>query len=162
MIPLLAGIYLSLGTNRRSMHASQVTHDLASMYAQGVDFSQAANQSIARRLLDPQDGKAVLILTRLRLVTPTDCGASAQCANNGLPVIVQRIVIGDPELRPSTLGTPLSIDRRTGNVLNWAIDASARVSDATVTLKAGESGYAAEAFIAGPDDQGGVYARTLF
>ena len=164
LVPLAIGIYLSTGTNRRSVHANQVSHDLASMYAQGVDFSQAANRNIALRLLDSRDGKTVLIFTRIRSVSPADCATApgAQCTNNGYPVIVQRIVIGDPELHPSSLGSPPSIDPANGNVLNWTSDTSARVMDSSISLKPGESAYAAETFIAGPDDHTGVYARTLF
>jgi hypothetical protein len=162
LAPLIAGIYLAAGTNRRTAHANQITRDLASMYSQGVDFSQPANQSIARRLL-AQDSKALVILTRIHSVAETDCAPAlvAQCANNGTPVIVQRIVIGDPDLRPSSLGTPLSIDHTTGAVLNWATDSSARVTDSSLTLKPGETAYAAEAYIGGPDEHTGVYARTL-
>jgi len=164
LVPLAIGIYLSSGTNRRSNHANQVSHDLASMYAQGVDFSQPANRNIALRLLDSRDGRTVLIFTRIRGIGPSDCGTApgAQCTNNGFPVIVQRIVIGDADLHPSSLGSPASIDPVSGNVLNWATDASARVADSGVSLKPGESAYAAETFIAGPDDHTGVYARTLF
>jgi hypothetical protein len=164
LVPLAIGIYLSSGTNRRSIHANQVSRDLASMYAQGVDFSQPANRNIALRLLDSHDGRTVLIFTRIRGVSPADCGPSpgAQCTNNGYPAIVQRIVIGDPDLHPSSLGSPPSVDPATGNVLNWTTDASARVTDSGVSLKPGESAYAAETFIAGPDDHTGVYARTLF
>ena len=164
LAPLAVGIYLSTGTNRRSLHAHQVSHDLASMYAQGVDFSQEANRNIARRMLDPRDGKSVLIFTRMRTVSAGDCGPdpAAPCLNNGYPVIVQRIVIGDADLHSSTLGAPASIDPATGNVLNWATDVSARVSDTAVSLKPGESSFAAETFIAGLDDQTGVYARTLY
>ena len=163
LLPLVAGIYLSTGTSRRSAHATQVSRDLASMYAQGVDFSQPANQNIARQLLERSDGRALLILTRIHSVGPADCGSTpvVQCSNNGYPVITQRIVIGDPELRPSSLGAPLSIDQTTGSVLGWATDASARVTDSSVTLKPGESAFAVETFITGPDEQTGVYARTL-
>lgn len=164
LVPLGIGIYLSSGTNRRSTHANQVSHDLASMYAQGVDFSQAANRNLALRLLDPGDGKTVLIFSRIRAVSPADCQAAnvSQCTNSGYPVIVQRIVIGDPDLHPSSLGSPQNIDPATGNVPNWTTDTSARVMDSGVSLKPGESAYAAETFIAGPDDHTGVFARTLF
>jgi len=163
LIPLVAGIYLSTGTSRRSAHATQVSRDLASMYAQGVDFSQPANRNIALQLLDRSDGRTLLILTRIHNVGPGDCGNTpvVQCSNNGYAVITQRILIGDPQLRPSSLGAPLSVDQTTGNVLGWATDASARVTDSSVTLKPGESAFAAEAFITGPDEQTGVYARTL-
>ena len=111
-----------------SIHANQVSHDLASMYAQGVDFSQQANRNFARRLLDSRDGKTVLILTRMRHVSAADCGAAAQCPNNGYAVIVQRIVIGDADLHASSLGSPQTIDIATGNIPNWMTDASARVA----------------------------------
>lgn len=164
LVPLAVGVYLSTGTNRRSTHANQVSRDLASMYGQGVDFSKPANQNIALRLLNPSDGKSVLILTRIKVVAAADCGPAAEmgCANQGYPAIVQRVVIGEPELHASTLGAPLSIDPATGNVLNWATDASARVTDASIVVKPGESTYAAEAYISGPDEHTGVYARTLF
>jgi hypothetical protein len=164
VVPLLAGIYLATTTNRRSAHAAEVSRDLASMYSQGVDFSQPLNQNIALRLLNPADGKAVLILTRMRAVSHSDCGPTpdAQCTNYGYPVVVQRIVIGDPNLHGSSLGTPLSIDHTTGKVLNWATDASARVTDSSVSVKPGETAYAAETFIAGPEEHTDVYARTIF
>lgn len=163
LVPLVAAIYLSTGTNRRSEHAKQVSRDLASMFAQGVDFSQPANQEIARQLLSGSDGKALLILTRIRTVAPADCGSTpvVQCSNNGYAVITQRIVIGNPELHASSFGLPRSIDQATGNVLSWATDASARVVDSSVTLKPGESAFAAEAFITGAEEHSGVYARTL-
>jgi hypothetical protein len=164
LVPLAVGIYLSAGTNRRSAHATQVSRDLASMYAQGVDFSKQANQNIALRLLNPSDGKSVLILSRIRMVTAADCAAvgSAPCTNLGFPVMVQRIVIGDLDLHPSTLGSPLSVDATTGAILSWATDTSARVTDPGVSVKPGEPAYAAEAFISDPEDHTGVYARTLF
>ena len=164
LIPLFAGIYLATGTNRRSAHAAEVSRDLASMYSQGVDFSQQMNQHIALRLLNPSDGKAMLILSRLRTVGHADCGSApdAQCPNYGYPVIVQRIVIGDPNLHTSSLGVPLSIDHTSGEVLNWATDVSARVTDSSVTVKSGETAFAAETFIAGPEEHTDVYARTIF
>ena len=134
------------------------------MYAQGVDFSQETNRKIALRLLDTRDGKTLIVFTKIRHVTAADCGAAPgpQCVNTGYPAIVQRIVIGDSDLHPSTFGTPLSVDPATGRVLNWATDASARVTDSGVSVKPGEFAYAAETYIAGPDDHTGVYARTLF
>ncbi len=163
IVPLAFGIYLATGTNRRSAYANQVSHDLASMYAQGVDFSQLGNQRIAMRLLDGRDRESVLILTKIQVVTAADCGTASggDCANSGYPVIVQRIVIGDAGLHSSTLGSPPGIDHAGGAVSSWATDASARVTDSTVSLRPGEFAYAAEAFVAGPDDRTGVYARTL-
>jgi hypothetical protein len=147
------------------MHASEVTRELAGMYSQGVDFSQPANQRIALRLLGADDGDGVILLTRMRTVAPADCGAPAApgaCANEGYAVVVQQVVIGDPALRPSSLGMPGNVDRTTGKVPDWQHDPSARVADSRVVIKAGESAYAAETFLVAPDGRSGVYARTLF
>ena len=164
LIPLAIGVFLVGASTKRSAHANQVSRDLASMYAQGMDFSQPNNQSIALQLLDAGEGSGMILLTKMHTVTDADCGPApaGDCVNSGYPVIVQRIVIGDPSLHPSSLGTPASIDRRTGNVLNWARDISARVADPSVNMRAGESAVAAETFLSSPDDKTGVYARTVF
>ena len=40
LIPLSIGIVLVTDNASRSEHAHQISHDVGSMYAQGVDFSQ--------------------------------------------------------------------------------------------------------------------------
>lgn len=164
LAPIGMGIYLVAGNASRGMHADEISRDLASMYSQGVDFSQPANRSIAMRLLGTDADHSLVILTRMRAVSEPDCTPSgaSDCVNNGYPVVVQRIVIGDATLRESTLGAPRSIDPSTGTVLNWAHDASARVPDAGITLKPGESAYAAEAYLSAPGGRQGVFARSVF
>ena len=163
LIPLCAGIYLAAGSTLRSMHARQVSRELASMYSQGIDFANPTNKSVARQLLESADERGVVVLSRLKTVEEADCAATpGDCANRGLAVIVQRFVIGEADLRPSSLGMPRSIDPATGAVLNWRNDDSARVADAQVSLKPGESAYAVETYIVGPDERLGVYARSLY
>ncbi len=74
LIPLSIGIVLVTNNASRSEHAYQISHDVGSMYAQGVDFSQKANQNIALSVaegigIDIQGGKGVLILSRFAWFT---------------------------------------------------------------------------------------------
>src|SRR5690348_7799993 len=133
--------------------ANQASRDLASMYAQGVDFSSPANQKIAFRVAEGMglmltEGKAVVILSKLRMVRESDCAAvpAAQCKNKGYPVIVQRYVLGNARLRTSSFGDPAKIDSDSGNVVNWATDTTARAREFSMNLKPGESTYAAECY----------------
>jgi hypothetical protein len=166
LAPLLIGVVLVRNNADRTDIANQVSRDIASMYAQGVDFSQAANQSIALRVAEGaglrlQGGQGVVILSKLRVVREGDC-ADGPCPNLGRPVVVERFVIGSGELRPSSFGLPNGVDSATGKVANWATDLSARAGDAAVSLKTGEFTYAAECYIASPDNGAGVYTRAMF
>src|SRR5271170_5264443 len=92
LIPLSIGIVMVTNSASRSDHAYQISHDVGSMYAQGLDFSQGANQNIALNVaegigIDIQGGKAVLILSKIRVVHPSDCPpeATERCTNQGYP-----------------------------------------------------------------------------
>jgi len=166
LAPLLIGVVLVRNSADRTDIANQVSHDIGSMYAQGVDFSQPANQSIAIRVAEGaglrlQGGQAVVILSKLRLVREGDC-ADGPCPNLGRPVVVERFVIGSPELRSSSFGLPNGLNPDTGKVANWAADPSARAGDAALNLKPGEFTYAAECYIATADAGAGVYTRAMF
>src|ERR1035438_8249640 len=72
-IPLAIGVLLVSNIANRNDHANQVSRDVGSMYAQGLDFSNTANQDIALKVaeglgMDIRGGKGVLILSRLREV----------------------------------------------------------------------------------------------
>jgi len=168
-VPLSIGVLLVSTDANLNEHANQISRDIASMYAQGVDFGQASNQSIAINVAENmgmqiRDGKGVLILSKVRLVHNGDCtGASArQCANEGRPVITQRYVIGNETLLQSSLGTPRYVDPQSGDVANWPSDVSARARDFSTTLKAGESSYVAECYMVTPEQRSGVYSRAMF
>ena len=169
LVPLSIGVLLVNSNASQNDHAKQITHDLASMYAQGMDFSKSVNQSIAMQVADGlgmniPGGQGVLILSKIRLVRDSDCAspAPAPCRNKELAVVIQRYVIGNPALRPSSFGTPASIDLTTGEVRNWADDPSARAQDFQAILKPGEFTYAAECYITSSDSPNGVYSRTMF
>jgi len=166
-VPLAIGVLLVNNSASRSEHANQVSRDIASMYAQGLDFSTSANQDIAVKVaeglgIDVRNGGGILILSRIRVVHAADCESAARCANQGYAVVTQRYVIGNPSLRASSFGTPAHIDPGTGNVRDWGNDVSARADDFPANLKAGESVYAAECFFPSQDSRGGVYSRAMF
>src|SRR5258708_19549208 len=77
LIPLSIGIVLATNNASWSDHAYQMSHDVGSMFAQGLDFSQGANQNIAVSVaegigIDMQGGKAVLILSKIPMFHPSD------------------------------------------------------------------------------------------
>jgi hypothetical protein len=169
LIPLSIGIVLVTNNASRSDHAYQASHDVGSMFAQGVDFSQGANQNIALNVaegigIDIQGGKGVLILSKIRVVHPSDCppGATGKCGNKGYPVVTERYVLGNRSLRPSSFGTPASLDPSSGKVHDWSNDLSARAANFASSLKAGEVTYAAECYLTSPESASGIYSRTMF
>lgn len=169
LIPLSIGILLVTNNASRSDHAYQISHDVGSMYAQGVDFSQRANQSIALSVaegigIDMRGGKGVLILSKIRVVHPSDCppDAEAICRNKGYPVVTERYVLGNRSLRASSFGTPATLDPASGKVLDWSNDPSARAANFGSALKPGEVTFAAECYLTSPESPSGIYSRAMF
>jgi hypothetical protein len=167
-VPLAIGVLLVNNSASRDEHANQVSRDVASMYAQGVDFANAANQDIALKVAEGlgvniRGGQAVLILSKIRVVHDPDCATTSvgRCSNKGHAVVTQRFVIGSQALRPSSFGTPSHIDAGTGTVRDWWNDPTARAQDFPATLKAGETTYAAECYVKA-DPGSGVYSRAMF
>ena len=168
-VPLVIGVVLVSNSASRNDHANQVSRDVASMYAQGLDFANVSNQDIALKVaeglgMDIRGGRGVLILSRIRVVHGSDCVAAGapHCGNEGFAVITQRYIIGNATLRASSFGTPAHIDGGTGNVHDWANDVTARAEDFPANLKAGEYTYAAECYLASQEPLGGVYSRAMF
>ena len=165
LVPLSIGVLLVSSNASQNDQANQISRDVASMYAQGVDFSQHSNQSIALRVaegLGMKSGQGVLILSKIRVVHDADCAPNAGCANKGHAVITQRFMMGDAALRLSSFGTPDSIDASTGDIPNWMNDVTARAQEFPVKLKQGEFTYAAECYMTSPESHMGVYSRALF
>jgi hypothetical protein len=168
LVPLTIGVLLVTSSASENDDAYQISHDVASMFAQGVDFSQRSNQNIALSVadskgIDVRGGKGVVILSKIRVVHASDCPSGAgKCHNKGYAVIIARYVLGNSALRPSSFGTPATWDSASGVVRDWANDPSARAADYPANLKAGEFTYAAECFLTAPESRGGVYSRTMF
>ena len=165
LVPLTIGVVLVSSNADQGGRANEISRDLASMYAQGVDFSQDDNRNIAMRVaegmgMDPSQG--VVILSKIRVVSGADCSAAPECVNSGRAVVTQRYVLGNAGLRGSAFGTPARLDRGTGNVTDWANDLSARAQDLSVTPKPGEITYAAECYLSSREPGAGVYSRVMF
>src|SRR5438876_11791605 len=105
LIPILFGT-ITFGVNLGNMlQSSQITRDVAHMYARAVDFSLSQNKNIAVNLVQGMGGmtvnagNGVLILSSIRKVYMADCtnaGLSAgACTNLGNRVFSNRIVIGN-------------------------------------------------------------------
>ena len=75
LIPLSLGIVLVTNSASASEHAYQISHDVGSMYAQGVDFSQNANQSIALSVAIPAIG------SRMPSMVLAHCSVSVRYAS---------------------------------------------------------------------------------
>ena len=169
LLPLSIGVVLVSNSASRSDDAYKISHDIASMYAQGVDFAQSANQNIALSVaegdgIDIEGGKGVVILSKIRVVHPSDCASlgSGKCSNRGYAVVTERYVLGNRALRSSSFGTPANVDPASGKVRDWANDLSARAVDFVSTLKPGEVTYAAECYLTSPESPHGIYSRTMF
>jgi hypothetical protein len=169
LVPLSIGVLLVNSSASQNAHANEISRDVASMYAQGIDFSKSANRNIVLRAAEGmgvniEQGHGVLILSKIRVVHDSDCPPEqpANCANKGYAVVTQRYVIGNPALRASSFGTPAKVDASTGNVRNWTGDISARAEDFTTRLSPGESTYVAECYLTAPESRTGVYSRSMF
>lgn len=180
-LPLLLGVSaigIRLG---RTLQATQLTRDVAHMYALGADFSLAGTQSIAATLSRDfqltSTGKAVLIFSRIMKVQQTDCTAAglSNCPNLNQPVFVQRLVLGNSTLRSSAFGTPASSYIGSKGLIagsNYCAQSSlvATGFDAVLNLGAGQSAWMVEGYFSMPDinflnfadTQNGYYARFVF
>jgi hypothetical protein len=180
-IPLLLGVAaigIRLG---RTLQATQLTRDVAHMYALGADFSLPGTQAIANTLSRDfalsSTGQAVLLFSRLEKVQQTDCTAAGlhTCPNLNLPVFTQRIAMGNTALQNSQFGTPpAAYIGSGGNILslNYCQQTSliAAGFDSVLTLAAGQTATMVEGYFAMPDinflgfpnSGGGYYVRFLF
>lgn len=167
----------------RLMQVTQVRRDAGHMYARGVDFSLPGNQDLLVRLaagmhMTRTGGSGVVILSRVLKVGAQDCtdgGISlSACTNLNQVVFTQRIVVGNPSLNPSRIGTPpASIQQSDGSIRpnDYLTRPEARTVgfDAILNLASGETAYVAEAWFESPvkdfptmNNRGPVYARTMF
>jgi hypothetical protein len=169
LVPLSIGVLLVNSSASQNDHANEISRDVASMYAQGIDFSKTENRNIVLRAAEGlgvhiDQGQGVLIISKIRVVHDSDCPSDqpGSCSNKGFAVVTQRYVMGNAGLRASSFGTPARVDAATGNVRNWANDISARAEDFTSHLNPGEVTYAAECYLAAPEAHTGVYSRSMF
>jgi hypothetical protein len=179
--PLLLGVGAVGVRLGQTLQATQLTRDVAHLYALGADFSLSGTQAIAGKLSQnfslTNTGRAVLVFSTIYRVQQTDCTAAgvSPCHNLNLPVFRQRIVIGNAALRTSQFGTPAAGYIGSGGNIA-AADYCAQGSlvatgfDAVLTLAAGQSSTLVEGYFAMPDlnflnapnSGGGYYVRFLY
>lgn len=134
MMPFLMGVCGGGVALIRQIELTQTSRDAGHMYANGIDFSDPANQALVMRIADslgfakanPAGG---LCLSTVTYITDTDCkagGFSNGCANQGYYVITRQIQVGAPA--PSSIGTAFQPDAQ-GNVSekNYLNNSGARV-----------------------------------
>jgi len=177
-IPLLLGVSaigIRLG---RTLQATQLTRDVAHMYAWGADFSQPGTEAVATELSQSygltSSGQAVLLFSTVYVVQQTDCNAAGlqTCPNLNQPVFTQRIALGNTSLFTSHLGTPPSTYVGSGGNIALADYCQQASLVATgfsplLSLAGGQSATVVEGFFAMPDLSllgvgSGYYARFLF
>jgi hypothetical protein len=165
LVPLTIGVVLVSNSADQDGRAKQISRDLVSMYAQGLDLSRTENRNLAMRVaegLGLDDSRGVVILSRIRVVHDGDCVAAPKCLNHGQAVVTQRFVLGNSALRVSSFGTPAQLDPTTGEIRDWANDISARAQEFNTKLQPGESTFAAECYLTSAENRQGVYSRVMF
>lgn len=128
-VPFFFGMWNAGISLIRAIQVTEVCRDAAHMLAFGIDFSQAANQTmlqyIAQGLNLTSSGSSVVILS---VVTYLD--SSCSCTNQGQYVLTKRIIIGNPSVissTPSAFGNPPATDMdSSGNIAQsiYTTDAS--------------------------------------
>lgn len=189
LAPAMLGMF-TVGMNlTRNLQAMQVARDAGHMYVRYVDFSAEPKQKVLARLardlkmiqdgtLDTPDknGQAVIILTTIYVPTAIECTAAglqiSQCVNIDIPVIMNRVVVGNDKLRESVYGTPHNKYLKSkGNIDKQEAltksDLRAQNIATLPPLTGGQDAFVAEVYAASPDydlamSGSGVYARAIF
>ncbi len=161
LLPLLFGVFSAAKSQRMTVESNGLAHDLARMYRQGVDFSTPANRGVALELARGRGlafggNNGLAILSRVHVVDDADCN---RCANAGLPVFDQQIVIGSGALRLSQTGTPPA-DADTGLVHDSASNPAARAHVSEEEVRLGTPAWICELWFASPDQPDGIYVRV--
>lgn len=112
-LPLLLGTIV-FGINLvQAIQISQLARDSGHMFGYGIDFSQPQNAAILARMastlgIQPTSGNGAVLLSKITLVTDSDCLAAAvkACSNNGKYVFTSLFVFGSMAYAKSKLGNP--------------------------------------------------------
>jgi hypothetical protein len=114
-VPLLLGTIV-FGINLvYGIRVSQLSRESGHMYAYGLDFAQSQNSPLLASLaasvnIKPNSGDGAILLSKVTLVTDTDCTAAglAVCPNHGKYVFTSIFVFGNQTYAKSQLGNPSS------------------------------------------------------
>jgi len=176
----VTGVGVRLGW---TLAGTQLTRDVGHLYGvDAMDFSQPAAVSIAQTLSTnfslTNTGNAVLILSQIVQVYQADCTAAGlkTCPNLNEPVFVQRIVLGNPNLRTSAYGTPPAnyLDANGNILVSNAYQQGSLIANgfaSVMTLADGQTAYLTEGYFSMPqldlldpiaNENGGFYVRFVF
>jgi hypothetical protein len=97
----------------RATQVAQLSRDTGHMYARGVDFTDPQNTLLLGRLasslnIQANAGNGAIVLSKVTLVTPTDCAAANMkvCPNDGKYVFTAFVVYGNFSYAQTLLGNP--------------------------------------------------------
>ena len=171
LIFLLFGAITSGMMLERYLNVINLVRNAGNMYSRNVNFEFDANRELLVRAasdlnMTTTSGQGVIILSRVVI--------ARFGANDGLPVIDRRFVIGNPSLTSSRIGTPAVVDPVTGVVTDPENDPDALVLSGPTTtfetlINAGaERVFMAEVAHTATDlvllglFDGGMYSRAFF
>jgi hypothetical protein len=192
LFPLFMGtITTGMGLGKM-IQTAQISRDAGHMFVRLVDFSLPANQDLIVRLANGMNmtrtgGNGTVVLTQVLMIGDDECNAAGlsgtNCANRYYPVITQRLVIGNPSLYSSSIGSPsanLIHADGTIDVNDYLTDVSCRALTLStntspnpyvglLTLNASERTYISEAYFTAPElaflnnnQPVNIYARNYF
>jgi len=185
LMPMLMGTSV-IGINlSRAIQVTQFCRDVAHMYAYGVDFSQAGNQTLLTNLaqglnIQTSGGNGVVTFSTITFVGANDCTAAGlsanttSCPNLNQAVYTRRFVVGDPSKMSSHYGSPnsgiIGVDGYIA-AADYLTNPSARAAgfSSLMSLSSGQFAYLTEAYVAAPDldwkgymSGTGAYAFNIF
>ena len=148
MIPMTLGVG-ALGYNMILVQeTAQLAREAGYMYGRGTDFTQPGNQTMLATIgsnvgmtTSSTTSKAVVILTAMTYVDAETCAAANLVDVNGNPsgctnynkwVFAQRLSIGNPSVRSSNVGSPVS-----SGPTGVTIDSSGNINIVDYCTKAG-------------------------
>lgn len=176
LMPVMFGVF-SIGMSlTMSVRAASLAKDAGVLFMRYVDFSNTSNQDVILKIANgfiirETGGNGVLILTQIMKAGTAQCvppyATTASCPNFNEPVIVKRIVLGNPLLTTSRFGTPspalLSSD---GSIIaaNYLADLTARATgfNSVLNLNDGEFAFVSEVYVRTPElDMPGIQTNSF-
>lgn len=169
LVPMFAGMFTIGMALTKGIQVSNVAHDAVVLMVtastnpdSGLDLSQTQNQRILVRAAqglgmnknaanDPDpSGKAVVILSKVVMVGPTECTVGGKiphatapfwdagnCANYGSYTFAYRVVIGNGTTWTSTLGSPTGTIQSNGTITPQDVAGNTADQDATFSTVTG-------------------------
>ncbi len=112
-MPLLLGLILFGFAVIQAQQVSQLSRDSGHMYANGINFSSTQNAALLGQLasalnIQQNSGSGAIVLSRITLITNSDCATVSTCANNGKYVFTDFYVYGNSAYARTQLGSPSS------------------------------------------------------